>query len=64
MPLRDKLRARAFESAYAATLKRVEAEDRSPELSEADALTELVCDCISSWCADHWRVVDTQRQST
>ena len=46
----DSLRAQAFEVAYAATLRRVEASSSQwPEGSEAEALTELVCDCISSW---------------
>ena len=43
----DPLRARAFEVAFEATQKMMEvASERLPEISEADALTELVCDMI------------------
>lgn len=43
----DPLRARAFEVAFEATQKMMEvASERLPEISEADALTELICDMI------------------
>lgn len=43
----DPLRARAFEAAFEATRNMMEvASERLPEVSEADALTELVCDMI------------------
>eukprot|EP01052_Picozoa_sp_SAG31_P018628 SAG31_NODE_1326_length_8761_cov_3.896791_2_plen_796_part_00 len=43
----DALRARAFEAAYGTVVRRFEAVEKRPEGSAADALTDLIFNCIS-----------------